>query len=127
MKLPLTILFLATSLHASDLWSALSKLESGDHDNARGRAHEVSRYQMLPSVWRAATSLPLSAATNRDVAWSVASNVQGARVVAFARREGRMPTDGEWALLWHCPARILHPNAEELAYEKRFLNLVNAK
>ena len=127
MKLTITILFLAGSLHAMDRWEALSQLESGDNDNASGRAHEVSRYQMLPSVWRAATSLPLSAATNRDAAWSVAAKVQGARVVAFARREGRMPTDGEWVLIFHCPARVMKPNAEERDYETRFLNLLNAK
>lgn len=125
MKPTLAILILATSLHAGDNWSALSQLESGDRDNATGRAHEVSRYQMTPAVWRSATSLPLSAATNRDVAWSVASRVQGARVVAFARREGRMPTAGEWSLLWHCPARVLHANAEEKLYEQRFLNLLS--
>ncbi len=127
LAVALAILFLTCSLHAADYWSALSQLESGDKDNATGRSHEVSRYQMLPSVWRSATSLPLSAATNRDVAWSVASKVQGARVVAFARREGRIPTAGEWILLWHCPSRVLRPNAEEKIYEQRFLNLVNAK
>lgn len=125
MKLTLTILFLAGSLHAMDRWEALSKLESGDNDNASGRAHEVSRYQMLPSVWRAATSLPLSAATNQDVAWSVAAKVQGARVVGFARREGRMPTSAEWYRLWNRPARVLNPTPLELARSKRFENLVN--
>ena len=127
MKPAIAILLLTFSLRAADNWTALSELESGNNDNATGRAHEVSRYQMLPSVWRAVTSLPLSAATNRDVAWSVASKVQGARVVAFARREGRMPAPGEWSLLWHCPSHVLHPNAEEQDYEQRFLNLVNSK
>ena len=127
MKLTLAILLCATSLHAMDRWEALSQLESGDNDNATGRAHEVSRYQMLPSVWRAATSQSVNVATNEAWAFLVADAIQSRRVVAFAKREGRMPTAGEWSLIWHCPARVLQPNAEERDYQRRFLNLLEAK
>src|SRR5258708_1137116 len=94
----LAILFCAGSLHAADNWSALSRLESGNQDLARGKSGEISRYQILKSVWRGGTKLPYSSATNCDVAWGVAQKIQSARVLAFARREGRMPTAGEWAL-----------------------------
>ena len=127
MKLALAILFLATSLQAMDKWSALSMIESGDRDNVKGASGEVSRYGIMPAVWRAATTLPLSASTNRDVAWSVAMKVQSARVVAFARREGRMPTSAEWYRLWNRPARVLNPTPLELERSKRFENLVNSK
>lgn len=127
MKTIIAILFFAASVHAMDYWSALSQIESGDRDNEKGRANEVSRFQILPSVWKSATDLPLGVATNRDVALGVAMKVQSARAITFARRQGRIPTAGEWCLLFHCPAHALHPNAEERDYEQRFLNLVNSK
>ncbi|HXG49204.1 MAG TPA: hypothetical protein VNO52_16390, partial [Methylomirabilota bacterium] len=58
MKTTLLILLLTAFIPAQaravgfSLLEALSLIESGNNDRAIGRAGEVSRYQILPTVWR---------------------------------------------------------------------------
>jgi hypothetical protein len=113
-----------TPCPAADCWSALAQIESGDCDGKTGPAQEVSRYQILPENWRAETSLPLSASTNPLTARNVAKSIMEKRARHFFYQHGRKPTAGEWSLLWHCPARVLKPNAEQRDYRKRFLDLL---
>jgi len=105
-------------------FEALAMVESGGRDGAIGPAGEVSRYQIMPSVWRQYTSWPISKATNPAIALVVARAVMAARLP-------RLAADGEksgedWYLLWHRPARVRHPRGEELARAQRFENLLLA-
>jgi len=102
-----------------DRLSALSMLESGDNDLAHGRSGEVSRFQMLKSVWKAHTRLPLAQATNAITAQSVAVAVMKERVAGFIARHHREPTDAEFYKTWNprCP--------DETA--QRFANLCKLK
>jgi len=109
---------------AADKWKALSMLESGNCDNVTGPSQEISRYQILPDVWRAETSLPFSSALNPFTARNVAKSIMEKRVRHFLYAHNRQPTAGEWALLFHCPAHVLKPSAQELDYRKRFLALL---
>jgi hypothetical protein len=114
--------------HELERWKALSQIETGDRDNATGRAGEVSRYAITPKVWRQyAGTLPLSAATNTVTANNVAELVMDARTVRFVKVHCRQPTDEEWYLLWHRPARVENPHPHELERAKRFVNLLDHK
>ena len=98
--------------------SALSELESGNNDFAKGRAHEVGRYQCLPSVWRNATALPLTAATNQTTAATETLSIIRSRT----GKDASELTPSQFAIAWHCPnARRL--NREQRDYVTRFENL----
>lgn len=98
---------------------ALAELESGNRDGTTGRAGEVSRYQILPSVWRQYTGLPLDAAINPFTAANVVQRIMADRIKHF----GKQPSDEEWYLLFHCPSHVVHPNRMELKTAIRFENL----
>jgi hypothetical protein len=110
-------------LQAMDRWSALSQIESADNDYAVGLRREVSRYQVLPAVWRRYAS-PNADWRNPDHALSVAKVVMRERSVEFERRFGRPPTDLEFYILWNAPAQI--SRASKVVYQRamRFRNLV---
>ena len=123
MKLTLLLIFIAFRCHGMSQIDALSMLESGNNDFAHGRSHEVSRWQMLPSVWRSHTRLPLSASTNAITAQRVALAVLQERVTAFVVRYHREPTPFETYVLWNprCPketaqrfANLCHPPSNEM-------------
>ena len=101
------------------LW-ALGQLESGNNDRAQGKAGEVSRFQCLASVWRAATAQPLAAATNAVLAERVL------RTVIWNRTGKSLSelTPADFARAWHCP-NAKHLNREQRDYVKRFENLCN--
>jgi hypothetical protein len=80
---------------------ALSQIESGDNDLAHGHAGEISRFQLLKSVWRAHTDLPYSAATNGITAMEVAMKIIQERTDNFIAQHGRTPTDAEWYKMWN--------------------------
>lgn len=119
-----------TALPATDRWEALGMIESGNCDRCTGRAGELSRYQIMPENWRASASGGESF-TNHWQALSVAMRIQGRRVAVFAQNHGRLPTDREWYLLWHRPARMMGKsrcqiNATDLHLAERFENLIRA-
>lgn len=101
-----------------DRFAALSMLESGDNDLARGRAGEVSRYQIMPAVWREYTLQPISSATKADAAEIVAKVIMADRLP-----ESVKVTDRQFYLLWHCPARVNQPTKADAARAQRFANL----
>ena len=108
--------------HHSDAarWQALSLIESGNQDAARGRAGEVSRWQLLRSEWRRATNAPVILATNTATSMAVCDAVMAKRVGRFVLASHRQPNDREWSLLWHCPAHVDHPRKDEREYADRF-------
>jgi hypothetical protein len=108
---------------AMDRWSALSQIESGDYDTCIGASGEVSQYQILPSVWRQYTKLPVTAAVNPLTARNVATCIMQSRIGIFVKQKHRQPTDIEFYLLWHRPSRVNHPRPIELKRAIRFANL----
>ncbi len=112
--------------HELDRYNALAQIETGNNDHAIGKkAHEVSRYGIRPDVWKEfSNDLPLYTATNPITAVQVGQALMKPRVAHFIKKHGRAPTDMEWSLLWHCPARVNHPNADDRDYALRFSNLL---
>src|SRR6266536_2361962 len=115
----------------SKLLFALGMIESGNDDRGVGRAGEVSRYQIHPSVWKAySTSTDYR---NPKVSAQVASQHWNHLTDYFRKAAGREPTPFDMYVLWNTrfghyarngfdPGRlssILRDRAH------RFVNLVN--
>jgi hypothetical protein len=108
---------------------AISMIESGNNDFAIGEAGEVSRYQILPRVWkRFTTSMAYS---DEKVSSSVAAQYLQVLEANFRTRTGRQPSDFDRYVLWNggpgyyerigfVAARV-HPIIRERA--QRFVNL----
>jgi len=111
---------------------AISMLETGNNDSARGRAGEVSRYQLLPGVWRCYTSSV--AYEDPDVSGRVARQHLNYLESWFQSQTGRPATDFELYVLWNAGptyfarkafrAAAVHPLIRERA--QRFVNLRTA-
>lgn len=110
---------------------ALSMIESGDNDTKIGSRGEVSRFQIMPAVWRFYAGDRVNW-RNPFIARGVTVKIMRDRVRAFEIRYGRLPSDFEWAFLWHRPAYVLAPTlpqvhahqAKDIDYAIRFRNLV---
>ncbi len=129
---------LASSALAMSVKEALGQIETGADqpeqcaaDYARGPAGEISRYQLLLSVWRAYGG---GDATNPTNAWAVASIVILERSAAFERAMHRPPTPRELYALWTAPGQFamrgydwqrLSPAVRERS--QRFENLIEVK
>jgi hypothetical protein len=105
-------------------FQALSAVESGDDDNARGRDGEVSRYQILKSVWKQ-YGKGLSYKSEHD-STVVAGKIMRDRIGQFSKVRGRRPTRVELYVLWNKPAHALRGEWSKLTNEraKRFANLM---
>ena len=110
---------------AMDRFAALSMIESGDDDWARGGDAEVSRFQIRREVWLQTTNTPLSEATNAVVARAVAGMITARRCQRFEQQHGRTPSDFEFYVLWNSPAQVNHPSRAVSERAGRFVNLVN--
>ena len=78
---------------------ALSMIETGINDHEVGRAGEVSRYQIMPSVWRHYSQS--HAYSNPDVSVEVARQHWADLYDSFKRRAHREPTDFDMYVLWN--------------------------
>ena len=78
---------------------ALSAVESGGDDKARGQSGERSRYQILPREWARHTIL--RSYTDEHQAWNVATEIINERVPAFRNAMRRDPSHAELYALWH--------------------------
>lgn len=78
---------------------ALSMIETGIDDREVGRAGEVSRYQIMPSVWRHYSSS--HSYRNPEVALEVARQHWAALYDSFKRRAHREPSDFDMYVLWN--------------------------
>ena len=123
----LALMMLIQSAWAMDRFAALSMIESGDDDLARGQSGEVSRFQIRREVWSQLTNAPVSQATDAKVAEAVARKLAAARCEKFEREHGRVPTDEEFYILWNAPAQIGHPGRSVQERAERFANLVAQK
>ena len=115
----------------SKLFFALGMIESGNDDRGLGRAGEVSRYQIHPSVWKVySTSTDYR---NPEVSAQVARQHWNYLTNYFREYAGREPTHFDMYVLWNTrfghyarkgfdPAR-LSSIVRDRAH--RFVNLVN--
>ena len=110
---------------SGSLFQALSQIESGDDDNAVGRSGEVSRYQIMRSVWRQ-YGKGLNP-KNPSHAKSVALKILSDRSKAFALRHNRPPSNRELYGLWNAPAQAMKLAMSRRVTERavRFESLVN--
>lgn len=113
------LLVLGLGLRAED-WevrmAALSAIESGGNDRAVGRAGEVSRYQVLPRVWRAYA--PGKRPEDPRVSGAVVMRIMRDR----ARIYGPPRSDRDWYVYWNAPARRRNPSPVILERADRFTN-----
>lgn len=101
IKLVLAVIFGSVLVAQAGLsrLEALSMLETGDRDTAVGRVGEVSRYQMLPSVWKQYSS----SESYRDpvVSRQVAGQHLGFLESNFRKQAGRDPSEFDVYVLWN--------------------------
>lgn len=97
--------------HAMPLRQSLGMFESGattgqrSHaDLMRGGSGEVSRFQIMPSVWRRHTRS--REYDNPEVAWTVAQRILAERTADFRAATKREPTGVELYLLWNKPGHF---------------------
>lgn len=106
-----------------------SSSRPGKWDLIRGGSGEISRYQIMPEVWRRYTRS--SSWSNPNIAWSVAKKILDERIARFKERTGRKPEPVEIYLLWNKPGHFA-ANAYKfylvkriyLQRAKRFANLM---
>jgi hypothetical protein len=103
---------------------ALSQIESGDRDDAIGACGEVSRWQVLQSVWMEYAKDENPKVSSEAVV--VVNRIINDRINHFTQRYHRQPTDEEYYLLWHRHARVLNPRINEKERAERFANLVRS-
>ena len=104
-------IFAMASLEASPLRDALAMIETGasspvagDPDHVIGGSGEVSRFQIMPVVWRTYTKSRNH--TNPEVAWTVTRRILADRVGGFEKATGRSPEPIEVYLLWNKPGHF---------------------
>jgi hypothetical protein len=124
-------LIVASSAPDSKVFFALGMIESGNDDRGIGRAGEVSRYQIHPSVWKV-----YSKSTDY---WNPAISAQVARqhwnylTNYFREFAGREPTSFDIYVLWntrfgHYARKGFDPRRLSSMIRdraRRFVNLVN--
>jgi hypothetical protein len=111
-------------IEAPQLMAALSLIESGDNDRAVGKAGEVSRYQIMPNVWRAYGG---GNPRNSAEAKRIATKIMSARIAKFEAQHSRQPSMVEVYALWRSPARAMQLKLSAAVREcgHRFSNLVS--
>lgn len=143
MKSLVTILFLTTVFwgHATDtstlpVKKSLAMIETGatssrkgKWDYTRGGSGEISRFQIMPDVWKRYTKSMNW--TNPEIAWTVARRILDDRVNQFKKKVGRNPDEVELYLLWNKPGHFAANKYKfylvkrtYLQRAKRFANLV---
>lgn len=102
---------------AMPLRQSLGMFESGatsrqrsPADSMRGSSGEVSRFQIMPAVWRRYTKS--RDYENPEVAWAVTQRILADRTTAFHAATGREPNGLELYLLWNKPGHF-----EAMAYQ----------
>jgi hypothetical protein len=126
----------AFSALAMDRFAALAQIESASkqhplgNDLCVGPDRELSRYQISPAV---IAEHHIDAARLADPVYALeqAKSIMRARCGAFEVRHHRSPTDFEFYILWHRPARLLAGSSlitrSEADRAQRFANLCGDK
>lgn len=107
--------------------ACLGEFESGNCDLARGKANEVSRYQIMPTVWHqyaARGSNPRVPGVSRKVAGAIIRFRLG---VYFGDPNFEILDDAQWYGLWNAPGQFRcqqwFPSAAVRERAERFANL----
>lgn len=116
--LVLTGSWLAATASAMDRWTALAMIESGECDQAVGRAGEISRFQIKPKLW------PGGDPHDPLTAMSAAKKIMRQRLDEFRLTHSRQPTNFDFYVLWNAPALVDHPGPIISERARRFANLV---
>jgi hypothetical protein len=93
------MLGLAAAPAALSRLDAISQIESGDNDRAVGDAGEVSRFQILPRVWRHYSMSRVYA--NPGLARHIAQQHLAHLETTFRMRAGREASDFDCYVLWN--------------------------
>jgi hypothetical protein len=122
-RLLFLLLMLPVCGFGMDRIAALSMLESGDDDQAVGRAGEISRYQIRKTEWRNVTNSANYA--DSETAKSVVLLIMERRIQTFQSQFKRMPSDFEFYGLWNAPAQIMQRQISAAVADRcqRFANL----
>lgn len=112
---------------------ALGMIETGNNDDMIGRAGEVSRYQLMPVVWKSYSKS--YDYVNPQVALQVARAHWDYLANYFMEKTGRVPNDFDMYVLWNTrygyyahkgfSKSLLSPVVKDRA--ERFVNLVYRK
>jgi hypothetical protein len=111
---------------------ALGMIETGNRDDEIGGAGEVSRYQIMPSVWHQySQSLNYQ---NPNVSLTVAQKHWARLYAAFVKKAHREPTDFDMYVLWNThygyyASKGFNPNRLAPAVRdraQRYVNLVRS-
>lgn len=104
-------LLLGADGSASPLRDALAMIETGatsplagNPDHVVGGSGEISRFQIMPGVWKSYTKSRNH--TNPEVAWTVTRRILADRVRSFEKATGRIPEPVEVYLLWNKPGHF---------------------
>jgi hypothetical protein len=135
---------LTLSLQADSgiILASLSAIETGAKTKSQekadfkvGAAGEISRYQILPSVWRdhnysasRISWIPETNATNPDSSFLMAERIISSRATRFKQVKGRDPSPFEIYVLWHRPQEAYSGRIKARTKERagRFENLYYA-
>ena len=126
----------ASNLRAMEVREALAHFETGATqptvcaaDRKIGSRREISRFQILPSVWRRYTRSKNY--QNPDVAWSVATRILADRKKWFRSSTGRDWDAVDLYLMWNAPGAYSKANWDRrklsrvvLDRAQRFANLM---
>jgi hypothetical protein len=107
----------------TERFAALSMIETGDDDQAVGRAGEISRYQVRKAVWHSVTNSAKYG--DPDTARRVMVNIMNKRVRTFESQFRRPPTDFEFYALWNAPSQAMRGRISPTVAARcgRFANL----
>ena len=139
IKLPVCLGLFAGALRGASIREALAEFETGATsptfcagDHKIGRNKEVSRYQILPSVWSQYS--PSREYWNPAVAWSVAERILSDRIITFRNATSRNCDHFDLYLLWNAPGAYAQTNYNRqklsrtlLARAERFANLASVR
>jgi hypothetical protein len=111
---------------------ALGMIETGNDDREIGGAGEVSRYQIMPSVWRQYSDS--SSFQNPEASLKVAQQYWSSLCIRFSQQAHRAPTDFDMYVLWNAgysfyASRAFNPanlSVGERDRAQRFVNLVES-
>ena len=84
--------------------SGATTLQRSPADSMRGGSGEVSRFQIMPAVWRRYTKS--RDYENPEVAWTVTQRILAERTADFRAATGREPNGLELYLLWNKPGHF---------------------
>jgi hypothetical protein len=109
---------------------ALGAIETGNNDNEIGQAGEVSRYQIMPSVWKHYNHS--SYYEDPQVSRGVAQQHWSSLRAAFMKKTGREPDSFDMYVLWNTcygyyASKGFHPGRLDPVVRdraQRFVNLV---